>query len=390
MIWFRCAGRPVSYALLAALLAFCWQALTVHYNYGGNWTGLFCTGARFIAPPAALDSEHIYRFRNADGYDGQMYHYMAHDPFLTRGFQSAMDSPRVRYHRILVPFAAWLMAGGRDQLIDIAYYALILLSVFAGALWAARIADQSGAHPAWALSFLFIPGVAVSIDRMTIDASLIALTAGFVYYSGNGRWPAVFLLCALAGLARESGLLLTAGVVAWFAIHRRWERAFAFALSAAPAVAWYAYVNARTPASPSDVLSFIPFAGILTRLATPVHYPFGVAMNALTGVLDYAALAGIVVAVVYCAANRRRLAKEPDGLVAFAFVALAAWLSWRPVWEEAYAFARVYSPLILLLALDGLRARSFLGALPLILTAPGIGLEMGGQVLGIARGLTGL
>src|SRR5438105_15265906 len=98
MIWFRCAGRPVSYALLAALLAFCWQALTVHYNYGGNWTGLFCTGARFIAPPAALDSEHIYRFRNADGYDGQMYHYMAHDPFLTRGFQSAMDSPRVRYH----------------------------------------------------------------------------------------------------------------------------------------------------------------------------------------------------------------------------------------------------------------------------------------------------
>ena len=200
----------------------------------------------------------------------------------------------------------------------------------------------------------------------------------------------VFLLCALARLARERGLLLTAGVVAWFAIHRRWERAFAFALSAAPAVAWYAYVNARTPASPSDVLSFIPFAGILTRLATPVHYPFGVAMNALTGVLDYAALAGIVVAVVYCAANRRRLAKEPDGLVAFAFVALAAWLSWRPVWEEAYAFARVYSPLILLLALDGLRARSFLGALPLLLTAPRIGLEMGGQVLGIARGLTGL
>src|ERR1700687_3781501 len=126
--WLTAAGArrsPAVYAVLAVMLAGGWQALTVHYNYGGNSTGLFCAGSRFAAPPAALNFEHIYQFQNSYGYDGQMYHYMAHDPFLTREFKSSIDAPRFRYRRILLPFAAWLFAGSRDQFVDAAYYGVV-------------------------------------------------------------------------------------------------------------------------------------------------------------------------------------------------------------------------------------------------------------------------
>ena len=391
--WLTAAGvrrSPAAYAVLAVMLAGGWQALTVHYNYAGNWTGLFCAGSRFAAPPAALNYEHIYKFQNSFGYDGQMYHYMAHDPFLTRGFQSSIDAPRFRYRRILLPMAAWLFAGGQDRFVDAAYYSLVLLSVFLGTLWVGNAAVQYGVHPAWSLWFLTVPGVAVSLDRMTVDATLVALTAGLFYYCRRQHWGAVFLICALAGLVRESGLLLASGMAAWGLLDRRWATATAFGASALPAFAWYAYINTRTPVGPADLLSPVPFAGLLMRVAAPVDYSVGLALNAVATALDYAALAGIAVAVVYCARNFRRLLKEPDGLVAFAFVALVAFVSTPAAWTDAYAFARGYSPLILLVALDGFRADPISAAWPLALTAPRIGLQVGGQMLGIARGLAGL
>src|ERR1700693_3395233 len=45
--------RPAA-ALGAIAVAglFLWQFLTVHYNYGGNWTALFCINTRTEVPPA--------------------------------------------------------------------------------------------------------------------------------------------------------------------------------------------------------------------------------------------------------------------------------------------------------------------------------------------------
>lgn len=57
-------------------------------SLGGNWTALFCTGSEFKPVPAPLRSDNIYIFQGTFGYDGQEYHYIAHDPFLTRGFSA--------------------------------------------------------------------------------------------------------------------------------------------------------------------------------------------------------------------------------------------------------------------------------------------------------------
>ena len=78
-------GECLLSALLCVAIGFAWQALTVHYNRGGNWTALFLSGSQFPVPPA-LSSENVYVFPDSGGYDGQMYHNVAHDPMLRHGF----------------------------------------------------------------------------------------------------------------------------------------------------------------------------------------------------------------------------------------------------------------------------------------------------------------
>ncbi|HEV8146815.1 MAG TPA: hypothetical protein VGP79_10555 [Bryobacteraceae bacterium] len=94
---------------MVAALVLTWQALTVRYSYGGNWSGLFCTGSR-MPFPSELAHENIYVFPNSSGYDGQAYHYVAHDPWFQRGLANYIDAPRLRTRRILVPALAWLVA----------------------------------------------------------------------------------------------------------------------------------------------------------------------------------------------------------------------------------------------------------------------------------------
>src|SRR5579863_2553356 len=104
-------------AALVTLLAAGWLCLTVQRNYGGHWNALFMTGGNFGAP-AGVEFQDTYVFAGSYGYDGQFYRVIAHDPWLQRGFY--LDSPRLRYRRILVPALAYAFALGRGRLIDAA------------------------------------------------------------------------------------------------------------------------------------------------------------------------------------------------------------------------------------------------------------------------------
>jgi len=378
---------PLALAILATTLAFIWQALTVRYNYNGNWTALFGGGTLFAAPPDALSSEHIYRFQNSRGYDGQIYHIMAHDPFLVRAFLLGIDSPRYRYRRILVPALAWAAALGQDRFVDRAYFALILLCIFLGTLWVAALARLCGTSAAWALGLSAVPAVAVSLDRMTVDVALIALIAGVSYYARKKSWAAVFWLCMFAGLVRETGLLLPIGVAAWCLFERGFQRASRIALSVLPTLLWYLYVHVRAPAANEHSFSFVPLGGLMSRLVSPNPYHFGVGLNFIAISFDYLALIGILLSVLYCAWNARRLIKHPDGWIALSFAALVMLISSQDVWRDAFSFARVFSPLLFLTALDSMRTHSLAGSAPVFITAPRIWLQFGFQILGVLHGL---
>lgn len=377
----------LAWAALAAALAFAGQFLTVHFNYGGNWTGLFCTGSRFPVPPQ-LARERIFIFADSAGYDGQFYHYMAHDPFFRHGFSSYMDAPRLRYRRILIPLLAWLLSGGGGRYLHAAYVGVNLGFVFLGAYWLARCFQWRGMHPAWGLSFLAIPGVLISLDRMVVDGPLSALAAGFVWHTLAGPSAALPAVLAAAPLVRETGLLLTAAAVLGALVERRRRRAILYAAAALPALAWFAFVQSQTTAgSGGPQLLTWPFVGLYQRILTPWAHRLPVHISLLASTLDWVAITGLLLTLVL---TLRLVARRPDSITA-ALGLYAILLTTLRVdfWLHAYGYARLISPLLVLLVAApwGISPRWPLIAIGLML--PRVLLQLGWQALGIVRRLVG-
>jgi hypothetical protein len=376
--------RPVLLALTAVLGVWLWQLATVHFNYAGNWTALFNTAPGWPRP-AFLASENIYTFPPGSlGYDGQMYHFIAHDPWIKRSAVAAMDDPALRYRRILVPALAWAVALGRDSAIHAAYVAVILGFVFLGVYWLSRAIVLQGRHPAWGLMFVLMPATLVSTDRMTVDVGLAALTAGFVLYS-DFRWK-VLLILACAALTRETGLLLTLGYGAFLLSRRRFADLVWTAASALPAMFWYVYVARHTPPEPSgEFANLIPLGGWIERVAHPEVYalPRWQALAAIE--LDYIALAGVALMLghaTWLAWARRWNARAA---AVYVFALAIVFLGSRSVWEDAFSYGRVVTPLMILLALEDAQPRQAFA--PVALVDARIGLNFLKQIIGVASHL---
>jgi hypothetical protein len=380
----RTASLAVALLSVAGVAA--WQALTVRYSYGGNWTGLFCTGSMPPGPPPQLQWERLFLFPDG-GYDGQFYHYIAHDPFLRRGFSASIDIPRYRYRRILVPGLAYLLAGGRDRGVDAAYIAVVWISIGLGAYCLSLFARRH-AYPVWlGLLFVLVPAVLISIDRLTIDIALAACAVAFALYTEERAPWKLYLVLLAAGLARETGLLLPAACVLHAAGGRRFRAAGVFLSAAIPAVCWYGYVSLHTPPEPRFALPDF-FAGILHRILHPAPYTGYAASVAIwIQAADLLALAGIATVLCWAAWQAFHRPWTPVPIAIYLFAILAIALAGDSIWAEAYGFGRTFTPLLLLAALQGLKTGSMLPALAMLALDPRIVLQMGGQVLNVVRGI---
>ncbi len=380
-------GACIVCALLSVGLCLAAQALTVHYNYQGNWTALFQTGPRRPTPPE-LESENIYKFEKTRGYDGQFYHYVAHDPLLTKGFSKHVDDPRLRWRRILVPGLAFLAAGGQQQWVDAAYLGVTLFFVFLGTYWLARYCCQQGTHPVWGLGFLVVPAVAISVERLTVDVALAALCVGFAVNAVRPSWRLVGIL-ALAPLARETGIgLVLASGLSSLMKRSRGLTAAVF-VSTLPGLVWLiGFVNPRTRPDPFPWLSWYPFQGILDRtLRFPGQLvPDDVAAGA--ALLDYVAVLGMWLALAQALMLLRSGKPDPVKLAMATYGLLVIFVGIPRVWSEAFAFGRVFSPLLIFLGLQAIRSRSLWLLLPLGLVTLRVAAQLGAQLLGVVAGLT--
>jgi hypothetical protein len=379
--------RCAFFAVICALCLFLWQALTVRYNYSGNWTGLFCTGALYGTPPGL--SERLYVFPNR-GYDGQFYHYMAHDPLFRRGFARCFDAPRLRYRRILVPGLAFLLAGGQDGAVDIAYYGVVLGFILLGAYWLGRFGALLGYGPWFGLCFALVPAVLVSVDRLTVDVALAACSVGFALYTRQWRPWKLYAVLAAAALARETGLLLVVACVLWLALERRFREAILFSTAALPAAGWYVFVGLHTAPAGTGFLTPLLFSGILDRILHPQLPAASASIRLLAAVLDLLALAGILVALLWAFRRAVQRARTPVTMAIWLFAILAITLSGGDPWSEVYAFGRTLTPLLLLSALDGLTVGRVWPAAAMLAMDPRIALMMGGQILNVLRGVATL
>jgi hypothetical protein len=401
-------ARAAFIGVAAAALLFAWQILTVHYNYGGNWTALYMIGAGNPVPPS-IAGERLYIFTNSY-YDGQSFHLMAHDPWMRRNTPSQLEIAPFRYGRILVPALAWALAFGRDRWVDSAYFTVILAFAFLGSYWLAMYAARESLSPAWGLSFILSPATLTSIDRMTVDIALVALCAAFALYADGdvesgmdgARWKVsgsqwkLTLVLACALLTRETGWLLFAAYEVYLVARRRFADVLLTSVAAIPAVVWNLYIAARVGAAPTPphVLGWIPLAGFIDRFMHAASYNLSPGLNALAISLDYVALAGIALAVVLAIRLAIRMVRREQwtapGSAICAFTVAFIFLRGRAEWADAYAFGRIFAPLLLLIAMHNLSGRvrslALLGLAPTVLVDSRIALNLGKQAVGILHG----
>jgi hypothetical protein len=386
--------RAVLLGLIAVLAAWTWQFLTVHYNYGGNWTALFRIRPGMPVPDF-LKSENLYIFYNSEGYDGQVYHLVAHDPWMSKGSAEAITGASFRYQRIFVPALAWMLALGRDRWIHPAYFAVILAFVFLGVYWMSRCAVRIRRAPAWGLVFLLAPATIVSLDRMTVDIALAALVAGFALYtmesSGDQLSWKVIAILTCAVLTRETALPIVAGYALYLATRRRFVQALLIAATVLPAAAWYLYLARHLanqgPSALPDYIGWVPLAGFADRILRPTTYSISAFKNVAAVTLDYAALAGIAIALLFAAQLAIRKKWDPRACAAYALAIAAMFIGSRSVWEDVDAFGRVLTPLLLLAAVEEWDARPWIALSPLLLVDARIGLDLAAQIYGVGTGM---
>jgi len=356
----RRPGRRWIWAVVGVLLVLGWQAATVHVNYDDNWTGLFRVGHAARLPDRLAQS--TLRNANPAGYDGQFYRLLAHDPFLRSGTAAYLDAPLLRSQRILVPALAWMLALGRDNLVDGAYVLVVAAFLFGGVFWLSSLALAEGRHAALGLLFLIIPASVIAVDTMTVDVALAALTACFAWQVKTGRERWVWVTLAAACLVRETGLLLVVAAVLAAAYQHNFRRAVYLATAAIPVFCWYGYLMVVLPPAAVTAGAIFPVwavpkphLGILERaLDPPGNRNLSPAFQTIAHLLDRIALGATLGAIILGILRLRRTRPAPLQASLAMYLLFLLAMTRKGFWNTPYGYSRPLAPLfVLLLVGDG-------------------------------------
>ena len=342
------------------------------------------TGGNLGAPTGA-EFQGTYVFAGSNGYDGQFYRAIAHDPGLQRGF--FLDAPRPRYRRILLPAVAWVLGLGNPRRIDAGYIAAVFGFVFLGAYGIARWAVLHRQSASWGLGFLAIPATIVSVARMTPDVALAALCCLWALFSEEAKTWKPYSLLVVIPFVRETGVLLNAAAAISEARAREFRRASLVLATLIPYGVWLIVVSKRTQPDPTNWFQYVPGAGILTALWSGPSERTDLPVRAIVMAFDYMALCGIVLATGLALYLWQRDQKDKLALAALLFALLALATGRDDVWAHVFSFGRVFSPLLLLLGMRAIAGRQLLLLAPLLLVVPRVLVELTPLSLGILRGL---
>lgn len=357
------------YATLAVVLGLGWEISLVYGLYGGNWTSLFYHSNTMRLPNNSVFAG-TYIFPDDIGFDGQFYRIVAHDPFM-RVWTQYVDLPAMRYRRILVPMLAYVLAFGQQRYIDAGYLTAMLLFLFLGVYWLGRYAVLFDRSANWGWAFLLTPGTLAGLERGSIDMALAALTIGFVLYLREQARYRLCLVLLLAGLCRETGVLLILACAGSALFRRNWPTLALSSVSVLPALAWSAYVWMRIPAEHPLNLIRLPLADLMSNL---IHHNPSYIKNGIYIVqfAYYLAVFGTLLAFVLSFRCFFACWKCPEALALLVFTLLGLLVQPPGLWLHPYYFGRILSPLLVLLALEYFPTRSRWKLLPACMVSPAI------------------
>jgi hypothetical protein len=240
------ATRQWTYRGLAiALVILFLMAVARFYHPGTGFTALigFPAGHDYEAP--AMREVPHFDYPAWASYDGQFYAQRALDPLCRDPLvDRAMDLPPFRARRILFSWTAYALGLGRPVWIIEAYalqnVACWLLLAWLLARW---LSPASGRGLALWSACLFSHGVLWSVRFALLDAPSLLLTVCAVLAVEKGRPLLSAAIVGVAGLGRETNLLVAAAQPLprdW----RAWRRiAAAAALAAIPLLLWEDYLR---------------------------------------------------------------------------------------------------------------------------------------------------
>ncbi|MCP5112580.1 MAG: hypothetical protein GY953_17270, partial [bacterium] len=314
-----------------------------------------------------------------------------------KGYHGYVNSSGLRHQRILVPGLAYLLAGGQQDLIDPAYRAVILLWLFLGAYWTSRYAILFGRHPALGLTFLLVPTVIVSLERMTIEIALAALAVAFALEARKEPSWRLYLILVAAVLARETGLLLTGGYLLHLLLRKKLIRAAIFSTSAFPWGVWSYVVRDTSSGFAMRVLQGESsrrkihgwgFAGIIQRLGKPLRYRLlaGWKLWAVR-VADYIGLSGMVTLAVMGVRMAFRRSPGPVELTAALSGIIALCFGNYTYWHHPVHYTRWLAPLLVLVGLTSISKKSWPAGLAILMIDLRIAVEFGPRALQVVESI---
>lgn len=347
-------------------------------------------------PPALTSGAWI--FPGSKGYDGQYYRVVAHDPWMQTDMQLAVDAQH-RFDRILLPAAAWLVALGRQSWIDTSYIVLVLASLFAGTWFTSMWATLENRAVWCGFGFLLLPGVVITLSRMTVDITEYACFAAALYFWRRNFWIGCWIAGAAAFLTRDLGLILIVALVGMSLVQRVWRRAALFATAAIPAALWIFWVSlamkSHQVAHP-PTLALIPkwafrtpVLGVFLAIANPPNYPLAGWLKPATQWLDGISIAGVMIAAFATVAEVKRRPFRLESALCVLYAVLFLMTSTRGFWNDNFSYPRAFTPLLGLVAWQNMNSFSAWAFLPWICVLLRVCWQLGPQLIGIFHAVHG-
>lgn len=184
----------------------------VRLALAASLAGFAVAGDDFVDPAGTPDP--LPLTTETGGYDGQFVYRLALAPWTddVTAYGITLDNPAYRHQRIATPVLAWavgLLPGVSTLL------ALLLVNIAALAvatLYAARLAGAVGRHPLWGLVLALPAGMPISLGRHLTEPVSWAAVLAALWYARERRWGPCAAALTVAVLARETSLVVVAGL----------------------------------------------------------------------------------------------------------------------------------------------------------------------------------
>ncbi|MCL4877350.1 MAG: hypothetical protein KJ064_11870 [Anaerolineae bacterium] len=220
-----------------------------------------------------------------EGYDGQFNYYIARDP---DNAAPCIDVPAYRYQRILLPFLGYLLSMGTEEAVPWTFVVVNALALILSTRLLEALLETEGRKRWFALSYGLFFGLVISVRLSTSEPLAYGLVlVGIWAYQRQYLWLMTVAL-GLAGLAKETTGIMTAGFVLYFALNRRWQEVARLVLLAGlPFFLWQLYLydwfgetGMGSGGAKATSFEIIPFLGVI-KIGTEG----GIAAFLLLGVL---------------------------------------------------------------------------------------------------------